>query len=316
MALAYAKMGIETAGSHVRTSSRIALAQCYQACDSLEKAEEVYQSIMHDADLISQHLIFKGLFEVTIQSRNYDKLPTYLDSAYANMENLFLQSQRVKGQYYQDNHAKELQKERLESESERQAWMQGACIALLIMLLLLICSIYHNKIQKQKKEQEKKAYELETKQQIIDANRKTIQYQQELIHQKVLSLTLLRSHLLRRLDYTKQLFTDQENVKLTDESWADIEQLMDDTDNDFVKRLRLQHPTFDETDIQLCMLTRLNITNAIIANIFCIGESAVKKRKSTLKKKGFLIEDPNVTLEKILEIFSSSDLIHEDGKDI
>ena len=313
MALNYAKRGVETAGDAVHTSSLIALAQCYQACDSLSKAKELYQSIAHDTeDMAEQYLISKGLFSIAIQNKNYEELLAYLDSTYDCMENIFLQSLRVKDEYYQGYLEKELQKERLENKSEHQAWMLGASISLLIMLILLI----YNQTQKQKQEQQKKAHELETKQQIIDANKKMLQYQQKLIHQKELSLTILRSHLLVRLEYTKQLFTGQENVKLTDGAWADIEQLMNDTDNDFVKKLRQQHPTFDKSEIRLCILTRLNITNATIANIFCIGESAVKKRKSTLKKKGFLIEDPNTTLEKILEHFSSSEPFQEEGEDV
>ena len=49
------------------------------------------------------------------------------------------------------------------------------------------------------------------------------------------------------------------------------------------------------------MLVRLKVTNATLINIYQIGESAVKKRKSTLKKQGFHISDPNVTLEQVVE---------------
>jgi biotin operon repressor len=49
------------------------------------------------------------------------------------------------------------------------------------------------------------------------------------------------------------------------------------------------------------MLVRLKLTNAAIANVFNIGESAVKKRKSTLKKQGFHITDIDIIFEQIIE---------------
>jgi predicted choloylglycine hydrolase len=68
-----------------------------------------------------------------------------------------------------------------------------------------------------------------------------------------------------------------------------------------VKKLRQQYPDFKDKDIQLCMLVRLKLTNAAIANVFNIGESAVKKRKSTLKKQGFHISDTDIIFEQIIE---------------
>ena len=80
-----------------------------------------------------------------------------------------------------------------------------------------------------------------------------------------------------------------------------MEKLLNDTDKDFVRNLRQQYPDFKEKDIQLCMLVRLKVSNATLVKIFDIGESAVKKRKSTLKKQGFHVTDPDITLEQIVE---------------
>ena len=51
----------------------------------------------------------------------------------------------------------------------------------------------------------------------------------------------------------------------------------------------------------MIMLIHLKVTNATIANIFHIGESAVKKRKATLKKTGFQITDSDISLEQVIE---------------
>ena len=71
----------------------------------------------------------------------------------------------------------------------------------------------------------------------------------------------------------------------------------------YLKKLRQQYPDFKEKDVHLCMLVRLKESNATLVNIFNVGESAVKKRKSTLKKHGFHITDADITLEQIIENF-------------
>ena len=73
------------------------------------------------------------------------------------------------------------------------------------------------------------------------------------------------------------------------------------TSNNYVQRLRQQHKDFKEEDIRLCILVFLKVPNAKIAEILYIGESAVKKRKAALKKKGFQICDPNIALEQVIE---------------
>jgi hypothetical protein len=68
-----------------------------------------------------------------------------------------------------------------------------------------------------------------------------------------------------------------------------------------VSRLRAQHPTFSEDDIRLCMLTRLKLSNAALSAIYAISVSAVQHRKQKLKKEGFGVSDPTVTLEQVIE---------------
>ena len=94
---------------------------------------------------------------------------------------------------------------------------------------------------------------------------------------------------------------NNEDIRLTNETWQEIEDLLDASENNFVKKLRQQHKNFEEDDIRMCVLTRMKVKNKILSDIFHISIDAVKKRKSTLKKNGFGVDDPNVTLEQIIE---------------
>ena len=53
--------------------------------------------------------------------------------------------------------------------------------------------------------------------------------------------------------------------------------------------------------MRLCMLNRLNLNNAALSAIYAISVSAVQHRKQKLKKEGFDVTDPAVTLDQVIE---------------
>ena len=105
---------------------------------------------------------------------------------------------------------------------------------------------------------------------------------------------------MERLISLAQTKESKNQAQKAEAVWEELEQLINETDDNFVQKLRQEHPDFKEKDIYLCMLVRLKVTNATIESIFRIGESAVKKRKSTLKKTGFHIDDPNIMLDQVV----------------
>ena len=312
-ALGYAKKGIVTADSTVLVTSLETLAYCYSECDSLDKAKEILEAIpCNSDDYLNKYLILRNLSEIAIQQRDYNSLSTYSDSAYECLEDRFFHAQSVKDEYYQDNLTKQIEKEKIQHEAERNKWVLGSVIFFLILLALFIYNVSRNRIvverhkrlnhiMAQRLERSKHLQEQKEKERIIAEHQKEIRHKQELLHQKSKTLAVLQKHLLEKLESARQLLTDNERARMTAEAWKEIEHLIDDTDNNFVQNLRQQHKEFKEEDIQLCMLIRLKVTNAAIANIFHIGESAVKKRKSALKKTGFQITDPDISLEHVIE---------------
>ena len=283
-ALQYAKLGMETADSAALTSSKQVLAQCYYACDSLDQAKEVLVTIPCDSDdYVSKYLKFRDLSEIAIQKKDFDSLYAYVDSAYECLENRFSHAQRLQEETQTDSITKVLASEQVQQESERN---KGLWIAIGLCLLLIAALIVYGVMKFRKRDEVEPQQDLQLPQQVVQKNS--------------LAQTLLQKHLLDKLEHISRV-PDNEREKVAQEAWHELERLINDSDDNFVQRLRQQHTDFKEADIQLCMLVRQKVINATIGNIYDISDSAVKKRKSTLKKKGFLISDPHITLEQIIE---------------
>ena len=284
-ALNYARKGIITADSTVLVTSLVTLAQCYFDCDSLDKAKEILRATpCKSDDYINKYLILRNLSEIAFQKQDYDSLYVYVDSAYECMEDRFFYAQSIKDEYYQDNLAKQIEKEKLLHEQEMSHWIWGT----IILLILLVAAFTIYNVWK-------------NKQRLVAEHQREMQHQKELLHQRSMKIAVLQKHLMEKLEYSYQLFSDSDEAQVTGEVWAETERLLNDTDGNFVQRLRRQHKEFREEDIQLCMLVRMKMPNHVVSKIYHIGVDAVKKRKLSLKKNGFKVTDPTIPLEDVID---------------
>ena len=156
-------------------------------------------------------------------------------------------------------------------------------------------------LHRQKHEWEDNKQKEKEKNMLLDAQQKEIRYKNEIIHQKSVTLSVFQKHLLDKIESIHPDELDRQKDCLSQATWNEMEALLNDTDNHFMENLRRQYHDFSEGDFQLCMLVRLKIQNSAIASIYNIGISAVKKRKSNLKKDGFKVVNPDLTLEDIVE---------------
>ena len=312
-ALQFAKMGVTSTDRTILVASLQVLSQCYYACDSLAKARDVLNDIPCDSDdYINKYLIFRNLSEIAILQQDYDSISAYVDSAYECLEDRFFHAQQVKDEYYQANLAKELEKEQIQHEAERNVWILVFSIVLLVLLALFIYNVLKNKIAverhkrlnhllSQRVEHTKHLQEQQEKEHVIMENEKEIQHQRDIIRQKAMTLSILQKLLLEKLHHMSQTLSEAEKIQMTRETWTEMEQLLNATDNGFVARLRQQHKDFKEEDIHLCMLIRLKMNNTVVSNIYNIGVDAVKKRKLNLKKNGFKVSDSSIRLEDVID---------------
>ena len=311
-ALLYAKEGILTADSSVLVNSLITLSACYLANDSLDKAKSVLQSILcKESDYMGKYLVMQHLCDVEIKRLHADSLKYYADSASLCLEHMYFDALKQKSDYYSENIKKEKENEQMRIHSERNKWLYIMLTVVLFFLAFFIISRikYRNKIEREKQlreindERYKNSILLrdqEAKARQIAERQKEIEHQRALLEQKSVSMKLIQKYLLDRLDGVSTLMDGGERVSISDETWIEIEKYLNMTDDNFMERLRSFHSDFSEEDYRLCMLVRLKIENEMIGKLYNITVSAVKKRKSGLKKNGFKITDPKVDLNQII----------------
>ena len=285
-ALHYAKIGVETADSTTLVSSLLSLAQCYYASDSLDQAKAVLDTIPCDSDdFVNRYLTLRTLSEIAVQKRNIDSLYAYVDSAYECLEDRFSRAQQVKDATV----IQEKKEVEVRHETELHRWI-GAFV---LILLLLVAGFFYFYYVRKRRTSPPAIGSVEV---VTAAQEQPKQHQQD-----GLTPAMMQQRLVQRLESVHQQPSDSKRQKRANRVWTELEKFINENDHEFVQKLRQEHPDFKEKDIQLCMLVRLKVSNATLINIFQIGESAVKKRKSSLKKQGFHIADPNITLEQIIE---------------
>jgi len=303
-ALELAKQGMYGLNDKTRDASLFSLADCYLACDSMEQAKTTLLNI-HSSNPKMQYAVYRKLSQIAIQLHDAPSAIAYSDSLETATVGMFTNIQQTKDEYYQETLKKELQNERQRLSALRQRIIFGICVFALILTLLgivgyIIYRRYQGRLQRYVEIQNSRRYIAEQnrikKEQAmqIDANKK-------IIHQKSITMSLLQKHFLHHLAELRTDLVDAENIKMTQEIWREIEDTLNAADNGFVKKLRSEHKSFDEEDIQLCMLVRMKVPNRNIAQIFLLGTDAIKKRRQKLKREGFKVMDNDVTLDEIIE---------------
>ena len=314
-ALDYARRAFVTVDGKMLESSLITLAACYVACDSLEVSKGILRTIPCSSDYTTRYVILRELSEIAIKQRNFDSIFIYVDSAYECLEARFYHLQGVKDEYYQENLAQELEKERMQHEAKLNKWVAVSIISVLALIALIIYNVLRKRIAaerqrrlghllSQRNEHLQHLLAQERQERVIADQEREITCQRKIITQKAITMSVIRKHLLERLNYeVTQVISSGEDdmVRMTEVMWQELEQVLNETDNNFVQELRKGYPDFKEEDIQLCMLVRLKVSNNVLAHIYHIGVAAVKKRKLNLKMKGFEITDPAIHLEDVID---------------
>ena len=178
------------------------------------------------------------------------------------------------------------------------AVIAALCLALLVLLLLLWN--WRNR-QRRKHEAERAERAFESARAAEQAERLA-----EQLRQKDTIISMLRGHIMDKSEILQMLEPGAGSNRRTVidvRNWREIEATLDTMDNGFVQRLRNDHPQFSEDDIRLCMLTRLKLSNNALASIYSITISAVQHRKQKLKKDGFGVTDPAISLEQVIATY-------------
>ena len=267
--------------------ARVILANCYLQCDSLEQARQIYTHLASLHNRKTRYVAQRHLTEIAIRQRELAALPALLDSTFSSAEGVFFEALQQKEVYFHATLEQERRAERLAYRQRLTLWALCGVTVLAVMAVLFLAALtrHRRQIHAQRLREEQRERELA----------------EERLEQQEQKIQLLQRLILDKSEVLQRLRAEGDSKKqLSHKDWQEVEQMLDSVTDGFVRRLRTSHPGFSEEDIQLCMLTRMNLSNQVISNIYLITVSAVKHRKLKLKKDGFGEYDPERPLDSVL----------------
>ena len=319
--------------SEVSLTTNMKIAQYYLNCDSIYRAKELFQIPNDIPDKTLTVLYARGLAEVAVHQQNKDSILFYMDSAFTASEAMFLDALQAKDDYYHDNLEKEKKNERLIYKDKLKTWIFGGAICIILLSCLLMGRVLILRIRMQREQRRnsiiQRKYEIERnieekrrvecemqllreQQDRKEEEAKHLQHEMELLqdrqqaladsHQKkTAAIKHLQRYIIDRTDITMKLKGSTTHVRMTSKEWTDVEQLLDEIDDRRISKIRARFKDLSIDDIRLCVMVRIGMSNPAIGNVYGITPSAVQHRKLTLKKKGFGVDNPDVTLDDFIE---------------
>ncbi|MEP2935244.1 MAG: LuxR C-terminal-related transcriptional regulator [Gilvibacter sp.] len=184
-------------------------------------------------------------------------------------------------------------------------------------LIAFVHNLYTNYYRKQRErlivENEK---QLAVKQ--LEAERQIVQLRNESLRQAVESKNkelaistmamIKKNELLNTIKKELQKHTDQDNSKgvkevteiidqnlLNKKEWKVFEEAFNNTDKDFITKLKTKHPSLTSNDVRLCSFLRLNLSSKEIAPLLNISPRSVEIKRYRLRKKMELDSSVNLS---------------------
>lgn len=300
----------QTALEHAREAERLAtpdllqgtlqvLGRCYLECDSIDQAEATYRRMTPGDDIHATYIIQSNLAKIAVRRHDAEAAEMAIDSAFEQAEEFYFKALEQKDDYYQTTLQQEKENERLTyTATLHQRTLVVVVVAFAILLLALALTWhYRMRLIRQQRSHEVQMHERET--QLLQQKTKSQQIQ---LYQAREVVTFLQNYILQRSEVIQKLSNNADaHVRLNRKEWADVERTLNAIDGDRFVHLRENYPGLKEEDIQLCILTRLQLSNRSIGNIYGLTISAVQHRKLKLKKDIFGEDNPDVTLEQVLD---------------
>ena len=95
-------------------------------------------------------------------------------------------------------------------------------------------------------------------------------------------------------DVSKVVKLINKNLNTTDD-WKLFEEAFNNTDKDFIKKLKTNHPNLTSNDLRLCTYLRLNLSSKEIAPLLNISLRSVEVKRYRLRKKMNLPHEASLT---------------------
>ena len=291
-ALHYAREAEACTPDDLLLGTQQVLARCLVSCDSLDAAEAVYRKMQPGDDLQAAYIVQSNLAKMALRRNDTDAAEVTIDEAFQHAEDLYYKALQQKDDYYQAALLQERENERLRYTSalhRRMLWGGLSAFVLIVCAagVIIIQRLRNTALRRQQQEQ---------------LHAQQLAAQTEQLRQRDATIDFLQSFILERSAVIQKLGKSAErHIVLTPHEWQEVERTLNAIDGDRVAHLRNRYPALKDEDVQLCILTRLRLSNRAIGNLYGVSISAVQHRKLKLKKEVFGENDPETTLEQVLE---------------
>ena len=304
-ALDYAHRAESVATTDLKPGALQVLARSFLSLNMLDSAETVYRQIEPGNDVHLAYIVQSNLAKIALRRMGATQVEDSIAEAFGQIEGFYYKALEQKDQYYQETLRQEMENQQLEYRSKMYGrTLLIVIIASVVILLAVVLALrYRIRMLRQQRayEQSKLENELLVQEQEKRRLQQEAEHQKTLLHQSNEVVAFLQDFILERTEVLKKLNqSDDSLIYLSPHEWSEIERTLNAIDGNRFAKIREQHPTMQEDDIRLCILTRLGLSNRTIGNIYCITVSAVQHRKLKLKKDVFGESNPDITLEQIL----------------
>lgn len=291
-ALRYAREAEACTPDDLLLSTQQVLARCLVSCDSLDAAEAVYRKMQPGDDVQAAYIVQSNLAKLALRRNDTEAAEITIDEAFQHAEDLYYKALQQKDDYYQTAMREQQENERLRYTSalhRRMLWGGfGAFVLIVCAAGVIIKQRLRNTALRRQQQEQLHAQQLVA--------------QTEQLRQRDATIDFLQSFILERSAVIQKLGKSAErHIVLTPHEWQEVERTLNAIDGDRVAHLRNRYPALKDKDVQLCILTRLRLSNRAIGNLYGVSISAVQHRKLKLKKEVFGENDPETTLEQVLE---------------
>jgi len=183
---------------------------------------------------------------------------------------------------------------------------------LLLTFLVHYFNRRHYKKQNQKliekRERELELEQLENQRQLMQFKNKNLQLDIENKNRELGSATMnlvkrneLLNNIKDELSKTKSLTEIKNVIKLINSNlnstgdWKLFEEAFNNVDKDFMKKIKILHPSITPNDLRLCAYLRLNLSSKEIAPLLNISHKSVEVKRYRLRKKMELDHDQSLS---------------------
>ena len=292
VALHYARDAEDCAPDNLLLGAQQVLARCLVSCDSLAAAEAVYRKMQPGNDLQAAYIVQSNLAKLALRRSDTEAAEEAIDEAFGHAEDLFYNALQQKDDYYQNALQQAQDNERLRYRAALNRY--GLWSALVIVLLIAAAVWFVVRARLRAADQRRQAEAL--------LHEQEARAQREQLKQRDGTIAFLQNFILQRSEIMKKVGqSNKHHVVFLPHEWEELERTLNATDGERFAIMRERFPGIKDEDVQLCILTRLRLTNRAIGNLFGITISAVQHRKLKVKKEVFGEDDPETTLEQVIE---------------